>query len=205
MPAGGANSKSCNQHSRTNDDAFVNRVPQCNVDKLFAANETTAEISHSRESSFDCGARISGRGDRLLGNVQVDFFQSALVVVTGEIERQMRMPIHESGRKGGVAEIDDLRIGRRRQIASGIDNLVPLNNDDAVLGQRFRFTVEKSRSFQNDDLVGRVNRNRTADKNKDCEGQPRTKSIESKDVHPGGIETSGRQSKAARWTACGLV
>src|SRR6266446_7857426 len=147
MPAGGANSKSCNQHSRTNDDAFVNRVPQCNVDKLFAANETTAEISHSRESSFDCGARISGRGDRLLGNVQVDLFQSTLVVVTGEIERQMGMPVHEAWRKGRVAEVDDLRIRWRRQIAPSVDNFVALNNDDAVLGQRFRFTVEKSRSF----------------------------------------------------------
>src|SRR5436853_419146 len=136
MPASRTNSKSRNQHSRTDDYAFVNRISQRNIDELFAADETAAEISHSRESSFDGRARMSCRDDRLLGNIQINFFQPPVVVVTGKIERQMRMPIHETGRKGGVAEIDDLRIRRRRQIASGIDNLVAVNNDDAVLGQR---------------------------------------------------------------------
>src|SRR6202040_1467149 len=123
--------------------AFVNRVPQCNVDKLFAAHKTTAEIADRRESSFDRGAGMSCRDDCLLGNIQVDLFQSALVVVTGEIERQMSMPVHEAWRKGRVAEIDALRIRWGRQITPSIDNLVPLNNDDAVLGERFRFTIEK--------------------------------------------------------------
>src|SRR5260370_2200401 len=144
MPAGRTNSKSCHQHSRTDDHAFVNRVPQRNIDELFAADETAAEISYRRKTGLDGGARIPRCDDRLLGSIEVDFLQSALVVVTGKIERQMRMPVHESGRKRGVAEIDDLRISRRRQVASGIDNLVALNNDDAVLGQRFRFSIEQT-------------------------------------------------------------
>src|SRR5207248_11629401 len=52
--------------------------------------------------------------------------------------------------------------------------------------------------FQIAAVDGRVTRNRTADNHQDSEGQPRTKSLESRDVHPGGIDTSGRQSKASR-------
>jgi len=46
------------------------------------------------------------------------------------------MPIHESRTNRRVAEIDDLRIARRRQIAPNIDNLVTLHDDDAVLHER---------------------------------------------------------------------
>ena len=77
----------------------------------------------------------------------------------------MGMPVHEAWRKGRVAEVDDLRIRRRRQIASGVDNFVALNNDDAVLGQRFRFAVEQTRCFENNNFVGGLGRNRA---NREC-------------------------------------
>ena len=48
----------------------------------------------------------------------------------------MGMPVHKTGRKGGVTEINDLCIRGRRQIASGIYDFVALNNDDAVLDER---------------------------------------------------------------------
>src|SRR5207244_7357069 len=103
---------------------------------------------------------------------------------------QMRMPGHEAWRKGRVTEVDNLRISRRRQIASGVDNFVALNNDDAVLGERFRFTVEKSRSFQNDDLVRGAHWNCGKDNDCNQENKSYTKSAESWDVHPRGIEIS---------------
>src|ERR1700736_245850 len=136
MSAGRADSKSGNQHSRPDDHAFINRVPQRNIDKLFAANETAAEISYGCESCFNGRARISGRRDCVLGDIQGEFTESALVVVAGKIERQMRVPVHEAGRKRGVAEINNLRVRGRWQTASGVDNLVALNNNDAVLDER---------------------------------------------------------------------
>ena len=62
------------------------------------------------------------------------------------------MRVHEAGRKGGVAEVDDLRIVRDGDVAPGRGNRVALDNDDAVRQERFRFAVEEAGRFEGDRL-----------------------------------------------------
>ena len=54
-------------------------------------------------------ARISGRLNRLLGHIEIQLMQPALVIIAGKIQRQMRMRVHESWRKRRIAEIDHPR------------------------------------------------------------------------------------------------
>ena len=54
----------------------------------------------------------------------------------------MGVPIHEPGRQSGVPQVDHLRVGRHRQIAAGIHDLVSLHEHDAVRNQGFRLAVE---------------------------------------------------------------
>ena len=70
-----------------------------------------------------------------------------LSFVIGVIVGEMRVPIHESGRKRRVAEIDHLRVSWRAQIASGIDDFAALNDDNAVLHECFRLAIEQTRRF----------------------------------------------------------
>src|SRR5437762_5191131 len=93
---------------------------------------------------------MSSRDDCLFGDVEVHFLQSPLVVVTRKIGGEMGVRVHEPGRKRGVAEVDDLRALRDREIATGIDDFVALNDDDAVRNERFRFAIEKARGFESD-------------------------------------------------------
>src|SRR5256714_14819065 len=62
----------------------------------------------------------------------------------------MRVAVHESGRKGRVAEIDHLRALGNREVAAGIDDFIALDDDDAVAHERFRFAVEESSGFESD-------------------------------------------------------
>src|SRR5207249_7261281 len=96
VSTGRADSLRRHEHARPDDDAFVNRVTQRNIDKFTAAHEAATEIAHSREASLDCRTRVSSRFDRLLRNIEIKFFQTPLVEVAGEVESQMRMRVHES-------------------------------------------------------------------------------------------------------------
>ena len=154
MSTGRADSFCRHEHARPYDDSFVNRVTQRNIDKFTAAHEAAAEIAHSCEASLDCCPRVSRRFDRLLRNIEIKLFQTPFVEVAREIEGQVRVRVHESGRKRRVAEIDHPRAGRDGQIAANIDNLVAVHDDDAILHERFRFTVEHPRCFQHDCLIG---------------------------------------------------
>src|SRR4029077_6905858 len=66
VTAGGADSLGCNQHARTNDYSFVNRIAEGNIDKLAAAHESAPEIAYGSETCFDSGARVRRGNDRLL-------------------------------------------------------------------------------------------------------------------------------------------
>ena len=132
MTAGGADSLSRNQHARTNDYSFVNRIAQGNIDKLAAAHESASEIAHGSETCFDSSARVRRGNDRLLGDVEIELSQSAHIVIAGVIQSQMCMCVHESRRERRIAQIDHLRVGWNSQIATNIDNLIVSNDDDAI-------------------------------------------------------------------------
>src|SRR4029077_20773639 len=120
MSAGCADALGRHQHTRTDDHAFVDRVAQCNINKLTAADEAASEIAHSGESRFYRCACVRRRDDRLLGDIEVKLFQATLIIIAGEIEREMRMRIHESGRKRRVAKINHLRVAWNGSIAPNI-------------------------------------------------------------------------------------
>src|SRR5215469_13904079 len=83
-----------------------------------------------------------------------------LVIVAGKIGREMRMSIDKPRAKRCVAKVDHTGRTRDRQIASCINNLVPLHDDHTVLQESVRFTVEYSRSFQCDYFVSSAHRHR---------------------------------------------
>ncbi len=70
----------------------------------------------------------------------------------------MRVRVHEPGRKGGVAEIDDLGVFRDGDVAPGSGDGVALDKHDAVRQKRFRFAVEKAGGLERDHLRWRVGR-----------------------------------------------
>src|SRR5256885_3125989 len=93
---------------------------------------------------------MGGGEGGLLGSVEISLMQPSLVVVAGEIGREMGVRVHESGRERGISEIDHLRALRDGKVAAHIDDLVALNNNDAVCDERLRFSVEQASSFQDD-------------------------------------------------------
>ena len=133
MTTGGADSFRSDQHSWTDDRHFVDRIAQCHVDKFAAGNKTTAQVAHGCESRFNSRACKHRRANRLLGNVQIKFLQSTLIVITGVIGGQMCVRIHEAGGKCCVSEIDHLRAAWERQVTSRIDNFVAAHDHHAVL------------------------------------------------------------------------
>ena len=132
-----------------------------------APSEAAAEIAHGGESAFDRGARVGNRKESELRDIHLEKFQDSLIKVAGEIEGEMGVRIHETGRKRRVAEIDDLRALRNGQVAAGIHDLVALNNDDAVGHQRLCFSVKETGGLQCDHLIGRMNRKARAKPNQD--------------------------------------
>src|SRR5262250_920867 len=105
-----------------------------------ASDKTATQIAHGCEPCLDCRARKRCRVNRLLGNIKIELLQSPLVVITGEIGRQMSMCIHETRRKRRVAKVDYLRVAWNRQTVSCVDNLIALHDNDAVLYERVRFS-----------------------------------------------------------------
>src|SRR5438874_1241324 len=194
MSAGRANSKRGDEHSWTNDHALVDRVPEGDINHFFTSDETTAEVAHGCEAGFDGRTRVFCRDDRVLRNVLVDFAQPALVVIAGKIEREMGVTVHKSWRKRGVAEIDHLCVWRRGQIAAGIDNFIALNNDNAVLDEHFRLSIEQTSCFQDNDFVRSLRRNCRGCSDEKIKG----KASDGRKVHHDGIEILQPQSKAAR-------
>ena len=59
----------------------------------------------------------------------------------------MRMRVHEARRQCRVAKVDHFRVSRNRDVRSDIDNLIALHDDDAVLRESTRFTIEQPRRF----------------------------------------------------------
>ena len=100
----------------------------------------------------------------------------------------MRMRIHETRRERSVAEVDHLRAARDRQVASCIDNLIALHDNDTVLHERVRFAVEESRRFERNGLIGGVGCN--------CENEKRKETIKSS--HAADLERIGSGGKKER-------
>ncbi len=112
--------------------------------------ETAPDIAHAGETGFDRGFGVGDHFERELGDVFVQHAKTPLVVVAGKVEGQVGVRVHESGRKGGVAEIDDLSIVRNGYVAPGGGNGVAFDHDDAVRHERFRFAVEETCGFEGD-------------------------------------------------------
>ena len=154
-------------------------------------DKTAADISHRRETRLDGCARIGRGAQRLFRNVERQFFEPSLVEI-GEVERHVRVRIHEAGRERRVTEIDHLRAVGRRQIGSNIDNLVALHDDDPVLDERVRLAVEQPGGFEHDRLIGRLRSNR---ENENCEGRI-------KRSHFAGVESQRALRKQKVGKAC---
>src|SRR5581483_1098656 len=94
----------------------------------------------------------------------------------------MRVGIHESWRECRVAEIDHLRVAWNGQVAANIDNLVALNDNDAIWNERFRFPIEHALGFQRDDIVSGPDWNRSDGEGHDCQNKARP-SLTNQDIH----------------------
>src|SRR6266853_4201788 len=184
-------------HARTDNYTLVNRIAQRHIDKFAAADKPAPQIADRGEAGFNGGACVRRRLDRLLGHVEIKLVQPAHIVISGVIQREMRVCIHESRRKRRVGEVDHLRTAWDRQIAAYVDNLIALDDNDSVLHERFRFLVENSLRFEHDNVVGGLDWNRAGGKRKDGENKPRAKSTTSQDIHSRDIEASREQSKTA--------
>src|SRR5262249_21051253 len=119
-------------------------------------------------------------------------------VEISEIHRDMRVAVHETGRKGCVADINYLRIRRRAQIAADVDDFITLNNDNAVLRECPRFAIEQMRCFEHDDLFRSLSGVRENREGKDCENKPELEPARGEEFHPRGIEISANESKSAQ-------
>ena len=120
--------------------------------------------------------------------------------VTGETEYEYRQP-YES-----VEHLFSLLEERKIEylLAGGIALLKYVegrNTEDIhlimALGS-LRNLPEIEIASENDDFVGGANTDRAGEKSQDCECKSQGRSIKTRDVHSGGIETLERQSKAAR-------
>ena len=70
MTARRADSFGRNQHPRADDDSFVDRVAQRNIDKLAAAHIATSDVAHRCESGFHGRTCEDARPDRHFRNVR---------------------------------------------------------------------------------------------------------------------------------------
>src|SRR5205809_880537 len=107
-----------------------------------------AKVAHGSEARLNSGARVRRGNDGLLRDVEVDLSQPKQIVIAGKIKCQMRVRIHETWRKRRVAEVDYLCVIGNRQVASRIDNFVAEYDNDGVLRERVRFTVEHPCGFE---------------------------------------------------------
>ena len=74
MPAGRADPVGGHQHPRTRHDTVIDRIAQGDVDEFLAADKAAAEIAHRGEASLESGARKRRRGDRMLRDIEINFF-----------------------------------------------------------------------------------------------------------------------------------
>jgi hypothetical protein len=149
MPTRRANPVGRHEHPRARHNTVIDRIAQGDIDELLAPDKPAPQIAHRCKSRLHCHPRKCRRRDRLLGNIQIHLFQTAIVVVPGEIRRQMRMRVHEPWRERRIAEVDHLRALRNREVAPCVHNLVALHDHDAVRHESLRFTVEKPGRLQN--------------------------------------------------------
>ena len=140
------------------EDAFVDRVAERDVGKVMRIRITTSEIAHAGEAGLDRRLRIGNHLECELRNVFVEHAQAQLVVVPGIVEGQVGMRVHETGREGRVAEVDDLRVIGNGDVASRRRDNIAFHHDDAVRQKSLRFAVEEAGRFEGDDgwrCVGR--------------------------------------------------
>ncbi len=152
MAAGRADAVRRHEHARTRNDAFVDCVAERDIGEIVRIGEAAPDIAHAGEAGFDRGFGVRDHFERELGDVFVQHAEAPLVVVAGKVEGQVGVRVHESGRKGGVAEIDDLGIVRDGNVAPGGGNGVAFDHDHAVRHERFRFAVEETRGLERDRL-----------------------------------------------------
>ena len=91
--------------------------------------------------------------------------QPAQIVIARVIQREMGVRVDKARGKRRIAKIDHLRAAWDRQIAANIDNLIALDDDNAVLHERFRFPIEHALGFERDHLIGCVSRNSKTQEN----------------------------------------
>ena len=70
MTASRANSLGRYQHPRADDEPFIDRVTQRNVDKLATTNIATSDIANRGEASFNRRTREHGSPDRHFRDVR---------------------------------------------------------------------------------------------------------------------------------------
>ena len=159
MPTGRPDAIRRHEHTRTNHNSFRDSVTQRHIDVVMGAICPSADIAHRGKSGLNRCPRRRNRIISLSRSGRLQLSQSGRFVV-GVVKRDMGVRVHESWREGCIAKVNHLCIGRDRNIRSDIDDLIALNNDDAVLHERARFAVEKPRRFQCDDLIIRAKRER---------------------------------------------
>jgi len=115
------------------------------------------------------------------------------------------MSVHESGCKRDIAEIDHLRVSRDRQITANVHNLIALDDDDTMLHECCRFSIEHALRFEHDDVVGGPDWDRAGSKRKEGKNKPHPRLTTSQDIHSRDIEASREQSKAVgQWRMTNL-
>ena len=158
MTASRANPMGRDEHARSGDDALGDRVAERDIGEVVRIGKSAPKIAHGGEAGLNRGLGVRDHLERELGNVLVQHAETQLVVVAGKVEGEVRVRVHEPGREGGIAQLDDLRVLGDGDVAPGGDDGVALDDDDAVRQKRFRFTVEEARRFQRNDgrrCVGR--------------------------------------------------
>ena len=143
MTAGRADAVSRDEHARSGDDAFVDRVAERDIGKVVRIGKAAPDVAHGGEAGFDRGFGIRDHLERELGNIFVQHAETQLVVVAGIIEGQMGVRVHEAGREGGVAEIDDLGVVGNGDVAPGGGDGVALRSRPRRSARAFSICRQK--------------------------------------------------------------
>src|SRR6266513_3561452 len=96
----------------------------------------------------------------------------------------MRVGVHEARGKRRIAKLDHLRAIWHRQITANVHDLIALDDDDTMLHECCRFSIEHALRFEHDDVVGGPDWDRAGSKRKEGKNKPHPRLTTSQDIHP---------------------
>jgi hypothetical protein len=125
VAAGRAERQRRHRHARTWQRAFVDRVPERDVDEF-----GRTDVAHAREPGLERALRVGRRAHRRVDRAPAE----RVGVVVLALHRQVRVHVDQAGRQRAAAQIDGLGAGWNRQAAADLRDALAFDEDHRIVG-----------------------------------------------------------------------